>query len=72
MQNYGPLALWSEINPRIQLIDQNNKVPIFTGIDSNGRYSGSVGENQTTVQDVITVQAEDADSSPSFRNVSFK
>jgi len=51
------------------VVDANDEIPQFIGLDENGRYSGSVAENLEPAADVITVTATDADEFPDFKKV---
>ncbi|XP_041375475.1 neural-cadherin-like [Gigantopelta aegis] len=63
--NRGAVSLSSEIHPTIHLIDTNNQIPVFDGLDKNtGYYPGSVAENMEKGQRVIEVKAYDADQNP--------
>jgi len=54
----------------IELIDVNDQMPLFGGLDENGRYSGSIAENLESGAEFITVTATDKDEFPDFRKVS--
>jgi len=51
------------------LIDENDEIPQFVGLDENGRYPGSVAENLPPGAEVITVTATDKDEFPDFKKV---
>ena len=53
----------------IDLIDENDEIPQFIGLDENGRYSGSVAENLAPGAEVITVTAMDKDEFPEYNKV---
>ena len=55
----------------INLIDENDEIPQFVGLDENGRYPGSVAENLEHGAEVITVTATDKDEFPDFKKVYF-
>ena len=54
----------------IELVDKNDEIPQFVGLDENGRYPGSVSENMAPGAEVITVTATDRDMFPDYRKVS--
>ena len=56
----------------IEVIDENDEIPQFIGLDENGRYPGSVAENLAPGAEVITVTATDKDSKSQFKKVSYK
>ncbi|KAK0049023.1 neural-cadherin [Biomphalaria pfeifferi] len=60
-----------EIYPTVNVLDANNKIPTFVGLDINGRYAGSVGENQDAGATVIQVSANDQDTEIDFKTVTF-
>jgi len=51
------------------LIDENDEIPQFVGLDENGRYPGSVAENLPPGAEVITVTATDKDEFPDYKKV---
>jgi len=53
------------------LIDENDEIPQFVGLDENGRYPGSVAENLPPGAEVVTVTATDKDEFADFKKVSF-
>jgi len=53
----------------IELIDENDEIPQFIGLDENGRYPGSIAENLKMGSEVITVTATDRDEFPAFKEV---
>lgn len=53
----------------IELIDENDEIPQFVGLDENGRYPGSIAENLKAGADVITVTATDKDEFAAFKKV---
>jgi len=53
----------------IELIDVNDQMPLFGGLDENGRYSGSIAENLEAGAEFITVTATDKDEFPDFKKV---
>jgi hypothetical protein len=55
----------------IELIDENDEIPQFVGLDENGRYPGSIAENLKPGAEVITVTAADKDQFPAFRKVTY-
>lgn len=63
--------MYEQITLTIDVEDRNNKVPYFEGMDSNGRYAGSVPENTGAGATVIEVQGYDDDAREEFRNVIF-
>ncbi|CAG5122582.1 unnamed protein product, partial [Candidula unifasciata] len=71
-QNFGGLTMYEQITLTIDVEDRNNKVPYFEGMDSNGRYAGSVPENTGAGAAVIEVQGYDDDVREEFRNIRFK
>ena len=52
------------------MIDENDEIPQFVGLDENGRYPGSVAENLAPGAEVITVTAQDRDEFPDYKKVS--
>jgi len=54
----------------IELTDVNDEMPLFGGLDENGRYSGNVAENLEPGAEFITVTATDKDELPDFKKVS--
>jgi len=54
----------------IELTDVNDEMPLFGGLDENGRYSGSIAENLESGAEFITVTATDKDEFPDFKKVS--
>ncbi|XP_070186866.1 neural-cadherin-like [Littorina saxatilis] len=70
--NYGSVVLTTAVNPKVQLIDINNKGPEFQGlINDNGRYSAEVQENKPSGTIVATIDARDADSTNPFNELTF-
>jgi len=53
----------------IELVDVNDQMPLFGGLDENGRYSGSIAENLEAGAEFITVTATDKDEFPDFKKV---
>ena len=53
----------------IELVDSNDEIPQFIGLDENGRYPGSIAENLAPGAEVITVTATDKDEFPAFKKV---
>ena len=53
----------------IELTDVNDEMPLFGGLDENGRYSGSIAENLEPGAEFITVTATDKDEFPDFKKV---
>jgi len=53
----------------IELTDVNDEMPLFGGLDENGRYSGNVAENLQPGAEFITVTATDKDEFPDFKKV---
>jgi len=53
----------------IELTDVNDEMPLFGGLDENGRYSGSIAENLEAGAEFITVTATDKDEFPDFKKV---
>jgi len=56
---------------KIDVVDANDEIPLFIGLDENGRYAGSVAENLEPGAEVITVTATDRDEFPDFKKVYF-
>ncbi|BFZ10503.1 hypothetical protein BsWGS_13542 [Bradybaena similaris] len=55
----------------INVLDANDEVPEFLGLDSNGRYRGTVAENAIAGTNILQVSAQDMDTTPAYRTVSF-
>ena len=55
----------------VELIDENDEIPQFIGLDENGRYPGSIAENLEPGAEVIAVTATDKDEFPDFKKVTF-
>lgn len=68
-QNRATNSLHNDTRLTIDLIDENDEIPQFVGLDENGRYPGSVAENLETGAEVITVTATDKDAFPEFKKV---
>lgn len=51
------------------MIDKNDEIPQFVGLDEYGRYSGSVAENLPKGAEVITITATDRDEFRDYRKV---
>ena len=69
-QNRATNSLHNDTWLRIDVVDANDEIPLFVGLDENGRYSGSVAENLEPGAEVITVTATDRDEFPDFKKVS--
>lgn len=70
LQNRAANPLHIDMRLNIELIDVNDEMPLFGGLDENGRYSGSIAENLEAGAEFITVTATDKDEFPDFRKVS--
>ena len=46
----------------LELVDANNQVPRFYGVDSNGQYQAAIVEDTPVGNPVIYVKAVDADA----------
>lgn len=68
-QNRATNSLHNDTRLVIDLIDENDEIPQFIGLDENGRYPGSVAENLDPEAEVITVTATDKDEFEDFRKV---
>ena len=68
-QNRAVNTLFNDTRLTIRLVDQNDEIPQFVGLDENGRYRGSVAENLAPGAEVITVTATDKDDKEEFRKV---
>jgi len=68
-QNRATNSLHNDTRLTIDLIDENDEIPQFVGLDENGRYPGSVAENLPPGAEVITVTATDKDEFPDFKKV---
>ena len=68
-QNRASNSLHNDTRLTINLIDENDEIPQFVGLDENGRYPGSVAENLPPGAEVITVTATDKDEFPDFKKV---
>jgi hypothetical protein len=55
---------------KIDVVDANDEIPQFIGLDENGRYAGSVAENLEPGAEVIAVTATDKDEFPDYKKVS--
>ena len=71
-QNRATVALHNSTRIRVKLIDKNDEIPQFVGMNENGRYKGSVAENMEPGATVITVTATDRDEFPDYRKVNIK
>ncbi|ESO86530.1 hypothetical protein LOTGIDRAFT_167053 [Lottia gigantea] len=70
--NYNFIPSTSEISPKIEVIDMNNKAPYFVGRNQDSSiYPGSVAENMPPGQTVIDVKAYDDDVFPPNNELSF-
>jgi len=69
LQNRATNSLHNDTRLTIDLIDENDEIPQFVGLDENGRYPGSVAENLPAGAEVITVTATDKDEFPDFKKV---
>jgi len=54
----------------VNIVDANDEIPQFIGLDENGRYVGSVAENLEAGTEVISVTATDKDEFQDFDTVS--
>lgn len=54
----------------INVLDANDVLPEFLGLDSNGRYRGTVAENAAAGATVLQVSAQDKDSTAAYSTVS--
>ena len=70
IQNRATNSLHNDTRLTIDLIDENDEIPQFIGLDENGRYPGSVAENLEPGADVITVTATDKDQFVDFKRAS--
>ena len=68
-QNRATNSLHNDTRLTIELIDENDEIPQFIGLDENGRYAGSVAENLDPGAEVITVTANDKDEFPDYNKV---
>ncbi|BFY98686.1 hypothetical protein BsWGS_01726 [Bradybaena similaris] len=55
----------------INVLDANDEVPEFLGLDANGRYRGTVAEDAKAGATVLQISAQDNDNTPEYRTVSF-
>jgi hypothetical protein len=69
LQNRATNSLHNDTRLTIDLIDENDEIPQFVGLDENGRYPGSVAENLEPGAEVITVTATDKDAFEKFKQV---
>lgn len=69
-QNRATNSLHNDTRVIIELIDKNDEIPQFVGLDENGRYHGSVAENLAPGAEVIHVTATDRDEFPEYNKVS--
>ena len=69
LQNRATNSLHNATRLTIELIDKNDEIPQFVGLDENGRYPGSVSENMDSGAEVITVTATDRDMFPDYNKV---
>ncbi|CAL1540107.1 unnamed protein product [Lymnaea stagnalis] len=70
-QNFGGLTMYDQITLTVDIEDRNNKVPYFEGMDTNGRYAGTVPENTGPGATVIEVQGYDDDFTDTYKNLEF-
>ena len=68
-QNRATNSLHNATRMTIELIDKNDEIPQFVGLDENGRYPGSVSENVAPGAEVIAITATDRDMFPDYRKV---
>jgi hypothetical protein len=62
--------VYTDVFPKIVVIDQNDEIPQFAGADPLTTYiEASVLENQSPPAVVATVAATDADTNPLFKKV---
>jgi len=69
LQNRAANPLHIDMRLNIELTDVNDEMPLFGGLDENGRYSGSIAENLDSGAEFITVTATDKDEFPDFKKV---
>lgn len=50
-------------------MDENDEMPMFTGLNENGRYRSSIAENSPVGTSVVQVAATDRDHNPQFSRV---
>lgn len=72
LQNRATNSLHNDTWLKIDVVDANDEIPQFIGLDENGRYAGSVAENLEPGAEVITVTATDRDEFPDYKKVSCK
>ena len=72
IQNRAVNSLHTDLRVVIKLIDENDEIPQFVGLDENGRYPGSIAENMLPGVEVLTVTATDKDELPAYRKVRIK
>ena len=68
-QNRATNSIHNDTRITIELIDENDEIPMFVGLDENGRYSGSVPENSEPGTSVIRVTATDRDALKEYSEV---
>ena len=62
-------SLHNDTRITVRLHDQNDEIPMFTGLNENGRYRSSIAENSPVGTSVIRVSASDRDKNPQFSKV---
>jgi len=70
VQNRAANPLHIDMRLNIELTDVNDEMPLFGGLDENGRYSGNIAENLQPGAEFITVTATDKDEFPDFKKAS--
>ena len=68
-QNRATNSLRNDTRITIELVDKNDEIPQFVGLDEYGRYSGSVAENLPHGAEVITITATDRDEFRDYKRV---
>ncbi|CAH1778847.1 unnamed protein product [Owenia fusiformis] len=63
--------LHTEAHLTIRLIDVNDVIPLFEGVDENNRYPASVAENALIGTSVVVTHAVDTDVTPEFARVTY-
>lgn len=69
MQNRATNSIHNDTRLTIKIIDENDEIPMFEGLDENGRYSGTVPENSAPGTNVIRVTATDRDAEADYSRV---
>ena len=68
-QNRATNSIHNDTRVTIELIDENDEIPMFVGLDGNGRQSGTVPENSPPGTNVLKVTAIDRDAFPAYNKV---